>query len=117
MKTIVTEERKRKVYDYLMRNHVGKDNMIKNKNIRFYLGLKIGDKSMRKIVQDINDDTNYITPICSVSGATGGFYIPETIEEVEETIKNRTRRADEIYKNCKMLEWKKLQMQERMKTW
>ena len=47
------------VYNYLIMNHIGKDNLIKNVDLRkrFNIG---SDKSMRKIIQNIREDDDLV---------------------------------------------------------
>ena len=94
------------VYDYLVEHHVGKDNLIKNKElrIRFNVG---SDKSLRKIIQNIRKSREYPEVIGSVSGKSGGFYICDNEEEIQETIDNIKHRANQMLRMCHVLEWKK----------
>lgn len=70
-----------RVYDYLIENHRGKENLIKNQVLRgkFQVG---SDKAMRKIIQNIREDKSFKRMVGSVSGKSGGFYICETDEEI-----------------------------------
>lgn len=94
------------VYSYLITKHVGKRNLIKNSDLRKKFNIN-SDKSMRKIIQNIREDKTYYLIVGSVSGKTGGFYICQTEEEINETIDNIRHRAGEMYKMCHILEWKK----------
>ena len=47
-----------KVYSYLIENHIGKQNLIKNKELRKIFDIK-SDKSMRKVIQNIREDTRF----------------------------------------------------------
>ena len=93
------------VYNYLIMNHIGKDNLIKNIDLRkrFNIG---SDKSMRKIIQNIREDKNYKEIIGSKSGVKGGFYMCVTNEEKEETINNIKHRANQMLRMTHVLEWK-----------
>lgn len=95
-----------RVYDYLIENHRGKENLIKNQVLRgkFQVG---SDKAMRKIIQNIREDKSFKRMVGSVSGKSGGFYICETDEEIEETINNIKHRANQMLRMCHVLEWKK----------
>ena len=73
------------VYSYLITKHVGKRNLIKNSDLRKKFNIN-SDKSMRKIIQNIREDKTYYLIVGSVSGKTGGFYICQTEEEINETI-------------------------------
>ena len=55
------------VYEYLIINHRGKDNLIKNKDLRIKFKIN-SDKSMRKIIQNIRESKDYLEMIGSVSG-------------------------------------------------
>lgn len=94
------------VYNYLITNHIGKDNLIKNVDLRKKFDIR-SDKSMRKIIQNIREDSKYYLIIGSISGKTGGFYICHTEDEIESTIKNIRHRANEMHRMCHILEWKK----------
>lgn len=94
------------VYEYLLSNHQGKDNLIKNQELRGIF--KVGsDKAMRKIIQNIREDKNFKKMVGSVSGQNGGFYICITDEEMEETINNIKHRANQMLRMTHILEWKK----------
>lgn len=94
-----------RVYEYLLNNHLGKERMIKNRTLRdlFNIG---SDKSMRKVIQNIREDKSFPRIVGSVSGRSGGFYICDNEEEVEETINNIKHRAGQMYRMCHILEWK-----------
>ena len=79
----------KEVYDYLIANHIGKDNLIKNKELRMLFNVG-SDKSLG-----------------SVSGKSGGFYICDNEEEIQETIDNIKHRANQMLRMCHILEWKK----------
>lgn len=95
-----------RVYEYLCKNHLGKESLIKNKDLRnlFEIG---SDKSMRKVIQNIRESKDYPLMVGSVSGKSGGFYICVTDEEKKETIDNIKRRARQMYRMCYVLEWKR----------
>ena len=98
--------REKQVYDYLCENHVGKDNLIKNKDLRKLFEIN-SDKAMRKVIQNIREDKQYEKLVGSISGKTGGFYICETAIEVEETINNIKHRANQMLRMTHILEWKR----------
>lgn len=95
-----------KVYIYLCRKHRGKENLIKNKDLRnlFEIG---SDKSMRKVIQNIRESKEFPLMVGSVSGKSGGFYICVTDEEKKETIDNIKHRANQMLRACHVLEWKR----------
>lgn len=95
-----------KIYMYLIENHVGKENLIKNKELRQLFGIK-SDKSLRKIIQNIRESKEYYLIIGSISGKTGGYYICQTEEEINSTIDNLRHRANQMHRTCHILEWKK----------
>lgn len=97
--------REKLVYDYLCKNHVGKDNLIKNKDLRKLFEIN-SDKAMRKVIQNIREDKQYEKLVGSISGRTGGFYICSTTEEVEETINNTKHRANQMLRATHVMEWK-----------
>ncbi len=94
------------VYSYLIANHIGKKNLIKNIDLRRKFNIH-SDKSMRKVIQNIREDKRYYLIIGSISGKTGGFYVCQTEDEMCETIDNIKHRAGQMYKMCHVLEWKK----------
>nr|DAQ17901.1 MAG TPA: hypothetical protein [Caudoviricetes sp.] len=95
-----------RVYDYLVENNQGKENLIKNQELRRIFNVT-SDKAMRKIIQNIREDKSFKRMVGSVSGVKGGFYICITDEEMEETINNIKHRANQMLRMCHVLEWKK----------
>lgn len=95
-----------RVYDYLVENNQGKENLIKNQELRKIFNVT-SDKSMRKVIQNIREDKSFKRMVGSVSGVKGGFYICITDEEMEETIDNIKHRANQMLRMCHVLEWKK----------
>lgn len=95
-----------KIYNYLITNNIGKENLIKNAELRKLFNIK-SDKSLRKIIQNIREDKNYYLVIGSMSGKTGGYYICQTEEERDDTIENIRHRANQMHRTCHILEWKK----------
>lgn len=94
------------VYAYLCANHRGKDNLIKNKELRKKFLIN-SDKSMRKVIQNIRENEKFKEIVGSISGINGGFYICMTEEEQEHTIDNIKNRAKQMLKMCDVLERKK----------
>ena len=94
------------VYSYLITEHIGKDNLIKNVDLRKKFNIN-SDKAMRKVIQNIRENKNYYLIVGSISGRTGGFYICQTEEEIDETINNIRHRANQMHRMCHILEWKK----------
>ncbi len=95
-----------RVYNYLLQNHLGKDNLIKNKDLRRLFSIN-SDKAMRKVIQNIRENELFTKVVGSVSGKTGGFYICITDEEKQETINNIKHRANQMLRMTHILEWKK----------
>ncbi len=95
-----------KIYNYLITNHIGKDNLIKNKDLRRIFDIH-SDKSLRKIIQNIREDKSFYLIVGSISGRTGGFYICHTEDEITETIDNIRHRANQMLRMCHVLDWKK----------
>ena len=93
------------VYAYLCTHHRGKDNLIKNKDLRKLFDIR-SDKSMRQVIQNIIEDKKYTEIVGSISGISGGFYICETEEEQESTINNIRHRANQMLRMCHILEYK-----------
>ena len=98
-----------RIYNYLITNHIGKDNLIKNKELRKLFNIN-SDKSLRKIIQNIREDKRFYLIVGSVSGRTGGFYICHTEEEIKDTIDNIKHRANQMLRMCHVLDWKKEQV-------
>lgn len=98
-----------RIYNYLITNHIGKDNLIKNKELRKLFNIN-SDKSLRKIIQNIREDKRFYLIVGSVSGRTGGFYICHTEEEITDTIDNIKHRANQMLRMCHVLDWKKEQV-------
>lgn len=94
------------VYNCLCTHHVGKDNLIKNKDLRNLFGIN-SDKAMRKVIQNIRESKDFTKMVGSISGVKGGFYICITEEEKEETINNIKHRANQMLRMTHILEWKK----------
>jgi len=94
------------VYQYLYCYHRGKENLIKNRELRNIFGIN-SDKAMRKIIQNIRENKNYLSIVGSVSGVNGGFYICITEAEKEKTINNIKHRANQMLRMTHVLEWKK----------
>ncbi len=69
-----------KIYQYLCKNHLGKKNLIKNRELREIFDVS-GDKKMRKIIQNIREDKNFPMLVGSISGKRGGYYICITEKE------------------------------------
>lgn len=94
------------IYTYLLNYHLGKENLIKNKDLRAKFHVN-SDKSLRKIIQNIRENKQFSQIIGSVSGKNGGFYICESEEEIQETINNIKHRANQMLKMCYILDWKR----------
>lgn len=94
------------VYSYLITKHVGKNNLIKNIDLRKKFNIN-SDKAMRKVIQNIRENKEYFLVVGSISGRTGGFFICQTEEEINETIDNIKHRANQMHRMCHVLEWKK----------
>ena len=99
-------DKEKMVYEYLMLNHRGKNNLIKNKDLRDMFNIH-SDKAMRKVIQNIRESKEYTEMVGSVSGQTGGFYIFITDEEKDETVNNIKHRANQMLRMTHILEWKK----------
>ena len=93
------------VYEYLCAHHRGKENLIKNQNLR-KMFLITSDKSMRQVIQNIRENVEFKEIVGSISGNHGGFYICETEEEMQETINNIKHRANQMLRMTHVLEYK-----------
>lgn len=96
----------KQIYEYLLDYHLGKENLIKNRELRvkFHVG---SDRRLREIIQNIRESKDFSKIIGSVSGKSGVFYICETEEEIEETINNIKHRANQMLRMCYVLDWKR----------
>ena len=94
------------VYEYLCAHHKGRDNLIKNKDLRKMFEIR-SDKSMRHVIQNIRESKDYKEIVGSVSGVNGGFYICENEQEKADTIDNIKHRANQMLRMCHVLEWKR----------
>lgn len=101
----------KQIYEYLLSYHLGRENLIKNKDLRARFNVS-SDKSLRKIIQNIRESKDFSKIIGSVSGKSGGFYICETDEEIEETINNIKHRANQMLRMCYVLKRKKQRLNE-----
>lgn len=94
------------VYEYLLKHHVGSENLIKNKDLRKIFDIR-DDKAMRKVIQNIRESKDFKKVVGSVSGVRGGFYICENIDEINETIANIKHRANQMLRMTHILKWKR----------
>lgn len=101
------------VYRYIITNYIGKENKIKNRQLRGVFPQIKSDKAMRKIIQNIRCDPKFTIFIGSVSGRTGGYFACTTREEINETANNHQRRGykmikeGEIFRNKDIIEFAK----------
>lgn len=95
------------IYNYLVDCHVGKNRMIKNKELRKKFGI-IDDKTLREKIQNIRESKEYPLVVGSKSGKNGGFYICSTDEEIQETVNNIKHRANQMLRMCYILTWKRI---------
>ncbi len=98
-----------RVYSYLIINHIGKENLIKNTDLRKLFNIH-SDKSMRKVIQNIREDSSNYLIVGSISGNKGGFYICHTKDEITETIDNIRHRANQMHRMCHILQSKEKKM-------
>lgn len=96
------------IYDYISTNCRGKENATKGSKIRSAVGYKLGDKSFRKEIQNINANEAFPELIGAISGKgeNAGYFIPITDEEKREVIENKRHRANQILRDCHIMEWK-----------
>lgn len=98
----------KQVYNFIVTNHVGKENMVKNRQLRVYFPQIKSDKAMRKIIENImfNPDFKYF--IGSVSGSKGGYYACTLKSEIQETKNSYMHRAMQMLENSKKFESKEV---------
>lgn len=67
------------ILDILSAEHSGRANAIKREHLRNKLasryGIDISDRELRETVTDMVSDEDEPQPICTVSNASGGYYI------------------------------------------
>lgn len=97
-----------RVYNFIITNHVGKENMIKNSALRRYFPQVKSDKSMRKVIQNIRCDPRFPIFIGSLSGNMGGYYACTSHKEMNDTIDNLMKRAYRIYLDCEVFRKKEV---------
>lgn len=97
-----------KIYRYITTNCRGKENAQKGAYIRYAIGFTSGDRAFRKEIQNINANKDYPELIGAVSGKGGhaGYFTPLDDEEKEEVIANKRKRANQILKDCYIMDWK-----------
>lgn len=93
------------IYDFLVKNCKGKENLIKNKELRKIFSIN-SDRALREIIQNIRESKEYPLIIGSISGKCSGFYVCINDEEIEETINNIKHRANQMLRMCHILDWK-----------
>ena len=91
------------IYNYLCKNHVGKDNLINNYELRVKFKI-LSDKSLRKIIENIRGNDKYKEFIASKAGNKGGYWIATNKSECEETIEHLEKRAMKILETSERLE-------------
>lgn len=97
---------KDRIYVYLVNNAKGKENRIKANKLMKEFEIK-DNKTFRKYIQEINRDKRCLSLIGAVSGKQGGYFIPISEEEKEEVINNRRYRANQMLRECHIMQWKR----------
>lgn len=97
--------REKEIYEYLLENHKGKENKAKAKDLMKLFNIS-DHRNFRKIIQDINRDKQFKKLIGAVSSRNGGYYICETQEETLDAINNRKHRANQMLRECHIMNWK-----------
>lgn len=114
MKNLLTEEQryenKKKIYKFLVNNHVGFENRIKSNVVRLMLDLECSERSFRKYIQEITEDEKFPLLICRYAGNDGGVFIAENIEECDYSINGLVRRAEAMQISAEHMERKKINM-------
>lgn len=93
----------------VLQAHRGRANAISQNNLAHEIGL--GPRTAREVVKHLIENEG--RQICSAYNAGGGYYLPETQDEIEETRRLLRSHAISIFKRCKALgvDIKKLQME------
>ena len=96
------------IYNYISTYCRGKENAQKGLKIRSNIGFTSGDRAFRKKIQLINANKGFPELIGAVSGKgnNAGYFIPITDEEKQEVIDNKKHRANQILRDCHVMEWK-----------
>ena len=87
--------------NYLQENCKGYENRVKANVLMEVVGLK-DHKTFRSLIEEIRQSTNRIF-ICSEAGQQGGYWLPTTKEEIEQTIAHLEKRGYEMFKTAKIL--------------
>lgn len=99
------DDTEKQIYNYLLLNHQGKDNLVKNQTLRAKFNIS-SDKKMRELIANMRKDERYKL-VGSVSGSNGGFYICTNDSEKNDSIDNMMHRANQMELTAKIMEWKK----------
>ena len=90
--------------NYLISNCNGYEN--RQKAFKLMQIVNIEDhKTFRNVIEEIRQDDNEIF-ICSEAGRKGGYWIPDTYEEVQNTLDHLYKRAKEMLKTYSILKKK-----------
>lgn len=84
------------VYNFIVTNHIGKENMVKNRQLRVYFPQIKSDKAMRKIIENIRFNPDFKYFIGSVSGSKGGYYACTLKSEIQETKNSKKFDSKEV---------------------
>jgi hypothetical protein len=87
--------------DYLQENCKGYENRVKANVLMEVVGLK-DHKTFRSLIEEIRQSSRKVF-ICSEAGHKGGYWLPTTKEEIEQTIEHLEKRAYEMFKTAKIL--------------
>lgn len=73
------------IYSYLLNNHLGRENLIKNKDLRVKFHVN-SDKSLRKIIQNIRESEQFSQIIGSVSGKMVDFIFAKVKKKLKKRL-------------------------------
>lgn len=102
---VINMNKELEIYKYLLKYHKGKENKVKAKDLMKIFNI-LDHKTFRKLIQNINRDKQFKKLIGAISSRDGGYYICETKEETLDAINNRKHRANQMLRECHIMDWK-----------
>lgn len=94
-----------KIYQYLLKNHVGYDNRIKGKDLMKIFNIK-DHKTLRSYIEKARKYKEYRYLIGSEAGSKGGYFMVTNGMEKELTINHMLLRAEEQLDTCEKMKGK-----------
>ena len=94
-----------KIYDYLLKNAVGRLKMVKSNKLMELFEIN-DNKTFRSHIEEIRLNDKYDKIICSEAGSKGGYYIGTTEEEIIETLEHLYKRSMQMLKTYSKIKQK-----------